>query len=134
MRETARSILIVDDHEDTLKLYSQVLLRNGYEVAIARDGEEALEWIDKYPPNLVVLDIMMPSLNGWEVCRRIKNTPALSSVIVLIVSSGIRRDGALQQLASECGAVEVVPKPLSPPELLTKIKTYLKNPPSRSAA
>lgn len=121
---------MVNDHEDTLYAYSRFFSKNGYEVAIARLGEEALEQISKSRPDLVILDVMMPKLSGWEVARTIRNTPGWNSIIILIVSGLISERDRLKRLALENDVDEVIPKPINPHALMEKVKAHLKEPPA----
>lgn len=123
-------ILVVEDHADTLKVYSMLLRQNGYEVTTASNGEEALEQISKSRPDLVMLDVMMPKLSGWELARIIRNTPEWSSIIILIVSAAIAKWGDLKRLALENDVDEVIPKPIAPHALIAKVKAHLKEPPA----
>lgn len=126
-------ILVVDDNEETLYIYARLFSKSGYEVAIARGGEEALEQISKSRPDLVILDVMMPKLSGWELARIIRNTPKWKSIIILIVSGAISERDGLKRLALENDVDEVVPKPIIPHALIAKVKAHLKEPPSQSA-
>lgn len=79
-------ILVVDDDADVVFFLKRVLEREGYSVAEAYSGEECLSKLSEVHPKLVILDIMMPGLDGWEVCRRIKENPRTNSIPVLMVS------------------------------------------------
>jgi len=105
-------ILVVDDVEDTRLLYSSYLTYAGLSVQEAGDGEEALAILAKSPPDLVVMDLAMPRLDGWESTRRIKSDPRTKDVGVIVVTSNAMAD----QLASAraAGADEVLTKPCLP--------------------
>jgi DNA-binding response OmpR family regulator len=81
-----RPILVVEDDDDVRDLLSRRLTQLGHEVLVARSGEEALELADASPPALVVLDIRLPGIDGWEVLRRLRDRPATSTTSILVVS------------------------------------------------
>lgn len=118
-----KQILIVDDNEDSCQVFTRVLRKEGYEVALARDGAEGLQKISASRPDLILLDVMLPGINGFEVCRTIKNDPSLRSIPVLIISAGI--DPALQEQGLNVGAEALLTKPIRPPDLIAKIRRYL---------
>lgn len=127
-------ILVVEDHPDTLKIYTWLLRKSGYEVTIARDGEEALEQITQSRPDLIILDVMLPKLSGWELARIIRNTPEWRSIIILIVSGAIAGWGELKQLALENDVDEVIPKSIAPNAVIAKVKAHVKEPPAELKA
>ena len=110
-------ILVVDDNRDILDLVQRVLQTYGHEVLIARDGLEALQQESTSHPDLVVLDVNLPTLDGWEVCRRIK---ARREVPVMLLT--VRAERADIQRSIEAGADDHVPKPFDITEFLGHIK------------
>lgn len=118
------NILVVDDNEQNLELLQAYLEDIKCRTIPARDGVEALEIIKKSKPDLVLLDVMMPKMSGFEVCRRIKNNPDTADLPVIMVT-------ALNELrdierAIESGTDDFLSKPVNKLELLTRVKTMLK--------
>ena len=113
-------ILVVDDNRDILDLVQRVLLTYGYDVVIARDGLEALQQETASQPDLVVLDVNLPILDGWEVCRRIK---ARRAVPVLLLT--VRAERADIDQSREAGADDHLPKPFDITEFLARINKLL---------
>ncbi|WP_445372515.1 EAL domain-containing protein [Methylomonas sp. HW2-6] len=116
-------ILVVDDTPASLKLLSELLRAEGYEVRSAIDGELALESAFDNPPDLVMLDIMMPGIDGFEVCRRLKAHPATRQVPVIFVSTLSETEEKVQGF--HLGAVDYVSKPYQREELLARVRTHL---------
>jgi DNA-binding response OmpR family regulator len=117
-------ILVVDDEPAIADLVRQVLLRHGYEVLTASDGDAALQAIYELRPNLVVLDLMLPKLSGWEVCRRVKEDEAVRSIPVLMLTARREERDLIEGL--EIGADDYVRKPFSTAELSARISTILR--------
>lgn len=116
-------ILIVDDEPNILLSLEFLMKKKGYEVFIARDGKEALDIIDKTIPNLVVLDIMMPEVDGYEVCKYIKTKPKFSNSKVIFLSAKIKEEEIQKGLA--LGADDYLTKPFSTRKLMQKITELL---------
>ena len=116
-------ILAVDDTPASLKLLSDILKEEGYEVRSAISGELALHSAISNPPELVLLDIRMPEMNGFEVCRQLKAHPATRDVPVIFVSAISDTDEKVQGF--ELGAVDFVTKPYQREELLARVHTHL---------
>lgn len=114
-------ILIVEDEPMVAEVVERYLRRDGYEVALARDGVAALEEFDRLQPDLIVLDLMLPGLDGMEVCRRIR---ARSSVPILMLTA--RGEEVDKLLGLEIGADDYVTKPFSPRELAARVKVILR--------
>jgi phosphate regulon transcriptional regulator PhoB len=117
-------VLIVEDEPDIRALVVHHLKREGYQVSAASSGEEALRQVQAAPPDLVLLDLMMPAMDGLEVCRRLRQDPATASLpIVMLTAKGDEVD---RVLGLEIGADDYVVKPFSPKELLARVRAVLR--------
>jgi len=116
-------ILVVDDQPANLRVVSALLNRHGYEVLSASDGESALELATAQVPDLMLLDMMMPGMDGFELISRIKQLPALGQVPVVFLTAAQDRDMLLR--AFDAGAVDYVTKPFMPEELLARVNAHL---------
>ncbi len=116
-------ILVVDDEPDILKLVNFALSTRGFEVLEATDGEAAVEMALAEQPDMVLLDVMMPLLNGYDACRRIKEDPATGHIPVLMLSA---KSQATEQAAGlESGADGYIVKPFTPKELVSQVTGLL---------
>lgn len=115
----ATKILIVDDDPYILMSLEFLMKKNGYDVMIARNGTEALDLLNKQVPALVLLDIMMPDVDGYEICRRIKKTEKLKLVKVVFMSAKTKE--ADIQKGYDLGASLYITKPFSTRELVKQI-------------
>ncbi|NNE09455.1 MAG: response regulator [Gemmatimonadetes bacterium] len=119
----SRKILIVDDEVYILHILDFSLGAEGYEVITAADGEEALEKARQERPDLVVLDVMMPKVDGFEACRRLKNDPETRELpVILLTAKGREVD---RKMGIEVGADDYIVKPFSPSKLIQKIESFL---------
>ena len=116
-------ILIVDDNSDNLELLSAILIEKHYTVHTAADGMLALERIAEKHPDLILLDIMMPGIDGFEVCRRLKADPSTASIPVIFISSLNETEDKLN--AFHTGGVDYITKPFMHEEVLARISTHL---------
>ena len=116
-------ILVVDDNQEIRNILKLFLTAEGYEVVTASCGEEALIMMDKTTPDLMTLDISMPGINGYEVCRRIRTESPQKSLPILIISGSIHPQDEIK--AFESGASEYIKKPFGKDELLSTIETVL---------
>lgn len=116
-------ILVVDDNRDILELVQRVLLTYGYDVVIARDGLEALQQEANAAPDVVVLDVNLPNLDGWEVCRRIK---ARRDVPVMLLT--VRAERADIEHSRNAGADDHLPKPFDIADFLARINRLAPHP------
>jgi putative two-component system response regulator len=117
------SILAVDDTPASLKLLTDLLKADGYEVRAAINGELALNAASQNPPELVLLDIRMPGMDGYEVCRHLKAQPATRDIPVIFVSAATESDEKVQGFT--VGAIDYVTKPYQRDELLARVHTHL---------
>jgi len=118
-----RLVLVADDDEDILVLVRTVLERAGYEVSAVRDGAEAIAAARQRRPDLAVLDVAMPELDGLEVLRRLRADASTSDVPVLLLSARVQEDDVARGFAT--GADAYVQKPFSPRELLDRVSELL---------
>ena len=117
-------ILVVDDEEDIQELVRYNLERNGYEVSCVSSGEEAIEGIKSFKPDLVVLDLMLPGIDGFEVCKILKSDPKTERLpIVMLTAKGEESDVVT---GLELGAEDYIVKPFSPQVLLARVRTVLR--------
>ena len=114
-------ILVVDDEENIVRLVRTYLEKDGFPVECAGDGEEALRKAASLNPALIVLDLMLPKVDGWEVCRRIRAT---SQVPIIVLTA--RTDDVDKIVGLELGADDYLPKPFEPMELLARVKAVLR--------
>lgn len=124
---TARkdTLLVVDDTPETLGFLTDTLDGAGFTVLIATDGESALALVDQITPDLVLMDALMPGMNGFETCRRLKNEKLLSHVPVVFMTGLSETEHVVQGLAA--GGVDYVTKPIILAELLARIRVHLTN-------
>ena len=121
---TQTKILIAEDDAEVMDLVRVYLTREGFEVAAAADGESALELAETAAPDLLVLDVMLPKLDGWAVCRRLRERETTQRLPIVMLTS--RSDEMDRVLGLELGADDYVTKPFSPRELLARIKAVLR--------
>jgi len=118
-----KSILVIDDDQTNQNIIRHFLEKNGFAVASAGDGEEGLRQARDKPPALILLDLMLPGMSGFQVLSRLKQDAALAPIPVVILSSLTQEDDMMKALTS--GAADYITKPLSPVVLMTKIKLLL---------
>ncbi len=116
-------ILIVDDLKANLKLLTYILENEGYQTSFALSGKEALERLKVLTPDLILLDLMMPEMNGLEICQAIKLNPNHKSIPIIFLTASQEEHHLIE--AFELGASDYVTKPFRKPELLTRIETHL---------
>jgi len=122
--QTASKILIVDDNVQNAELLQAYLEPLEAKTRIAGDGVEAMEMIKQEPPDIVLLDIMMPRMSGFEVCRRLKNNPETKAIPVVMVTA-LNELGDVER-GVDCGADDFLSKPINKLELLTRVKSLLR--------
>ena len=116
-------ILVVDDVPQNVRLLEAVLVPHGYEVVVAEDGTTALERVRAERPDLILLDVVMPDMDGYEVCRRLRQDDETAVLPVIMVTSSI---GQVKKMAIEAGADDFIPKPLDHDELLARVRSLLR--------
>ena len=118
------TVLVVDDNPANLRLLSQLLTRSGYKVRPVRSGASALATAQANPPDLILLDIMMPEMGGYEVCERLKADEQTRDIPIIFISA---LDTARDKVeAFDAGGVDYVPKPFQVEEVLARVETHLK--------
>ncbi len=125
-------ILLVDDEPDILEFVGYNLTREGFEVSTASNGLEALEVAQTFLPHLVLLDVMMPEMDGMETCRRLKEIPSLSRTIIVFLSARGEDESQLQGF--DPGADDYITKPIHPKLLVSRLKAILKRSESNEEA
>lgn len=123
MNEQKQTILIVDDNVDTVELLRKRLRAEGYNTEEAYDGQEALEKISQNKPDLILLDIMMPKIDGYEVCRRLKSDEVNKFIPIIMLTAKSDVESKVKGL--DIGADDYVPKPFDYRELLARIRSLL---------
>ena len=118
-----KKVLIADDNENIRQALTYLLEDEGYSLQIARDGAETLQKIREFRPDVLLLDVMMPEINGYDVCRTIKNDPDLKQIFVIMLTA--KGQLAEQERGREVGADEYVVKPFSPMDIRSKIINIL---------
>ena len=116
-------VLVVDDVARNVRMVSAILEAEGYEVPVATDGPHALSLIEARPPDLVLLDLRMPGMDGLEVCRQLKQRPESMDVPVIFLTAAHETELAAEVLAE--GAVDFIAKPFHAPELLARVRTHM---------
>ena len=119
----SKRILVIEDHEENRRLLRDLLTSFGYELTEAVTGEEGLTVAAANPPDLILMDIQLPGIDGYETTRRIKANPALRHIPVIAVTSYALSGDDVKAFAAGCDAY--VTKPFDPADLLEKIKGYL---------
>ena len=121
--ESTGRILIVDDTPENLAVLTQLLRGEGFEVLSALSGNRALQVAGRQPPDLVLLDIRMPEMDGYEVCRRFKEDPGLKAIPIIFISAAA--DTEVKVKAFTNGGVDFISKPFEPEEVLARVRTHL---------
>lgn len=125
-RDTARSaplVLVVDDVKNNVTILTEILRRSGYDTYAALSGDQALKYAAKRVPDLVLLDIMMPEMDGFETCRRMKDIPGMAEVPIIFVTAKTQPESITE--AYDIGGVDYIVKPYSRAEVLARISTHL---------
>jgi len=117
------TILIVDDIPENLKLLGTVLRKNGYKLLVASSGKQALTTVETKVPDLILLDISMPEMDGYEVCRRLKSENRFADIPIIFLTAKTEIDDIVEGF--KLGAVDYITKPFNPGELIARVKTHL---------
>jgi two-component system phosphate regulon response regulator PhoB len=129
----AERILLVDDEPDLLELVRVNLHQEGYEVETAEAGHEALAMLRRSPPDLVILDLMLPDISGTEICRQVRQDARLASLPIIMLTA--KADELDRVVGLELGADDYVTKPFSPRELALRVRAVLRrNTPAQATA
>lgn len=123
MEDSRKVILIVDDEKLNIN-FLKAILDDAYKVIPAKSGEQAFNRIANNPPDLILLDIVMPEMDGFEVCRRIKQDTATADIPVIFVTA--RQDEENERKGLELGAIDYITKPFSPPIVKTRVRNHIK--------
>lgn len=118
------SVLLVEDEEDIVTMLRYNLEREGFAVRATGDGEEALAMVAEAPPDVAILDWMLPSVSGLEICRSLRRSPATRSLPVIMLTARAEEEDRVRGLDS--GADDYVPKPFSPSELVARVRAVLR--------
>src|SRR5438094_414507 len=117
-------VLLLEDEKDVAELIRYNLAREGYGVLLTTNGADALRLVRETRPDVVLLDVLVPELHGWEVCRRLKQDPDLAGVAVIMVTGRVEEGDKV--LGFELGADDYVTKPFSPRELVARIRAVVR--------
>jgi two-component system, OmpR family, alkaline phosphatase synthesis response regulator PhoP len=124
-----KKILLIDDDPDFVEAVKVIVENGGYDVKVAYDGEEGLEAVAAEKPDLIVLDVMMPVMNGHEACAKLKANPATAKIPIILltaVADRVTTSTYTHRDMLESEAEDYMPKPVEPKELLNLIKNWLK--------
>lgn len=116
-------LLIVDDTPQNLQVLGSILRQQGYQLNVAQHGRQALEVAFKTPPDLILLDVMMPEMDGFEACRHLKEDPRTREIPIIFLTAKTGAEDIVQGF--ELGGVDYVAKPFNPAELLKRVQTHL---------
>ena len=124
MDNTKIKILLVDDEVDVLEVLTYNLLNQGYQILTANDGSEAVDMAIKYKPRLIIMDVMMPNMDGIEACEIIRKNNELNNTIIMFLTA--RGEDYSHIAAFDAGADDYVTKPIKPKILMSKVKSLLR--------
>ncbi len=124
MEENVIKILVVDDEPDILEFISYNLKKEGYRVSTAKDGMKAIQVAQTDPPDLIILDIMMPGLDGVEVCRKLRDLPLFKNTLIIFLTA--RSEDYSEIAGFDVGADDYIAKPIRPRVLIARINALLK--------
>ena len=117
---TQKKILLVDDSATTLMMEKMVLRRESFEIVTASNGRDAVDMASRENPDLILLDVIMPEMNGFEACRKIRET--VKTPIIMVTTRGEEQN---VEAGFESGCTDYITKPINGAELLSKVKNYL---------
>jgi len=124
MKNSDIKVLLVDDEQDIIEIISYNLEKEGYQVLTARNGKEAIEKAKKELPHLIILDVMMPEMDGMEACENIRKMDNLQNVIITFLTA--RGEDYSQVAGFDAGADDYITKPVKPKVLMSKVKALLR--------
>jgi DNA-binding response OmpR family regulator len=124
----ADSVLVVDDQQDAREMLSEYLAFSGFNVHSAQDGLEAIEMAMRVRPRVILMDLMMPRLDGWEATRRLRSNDKIAGTTIIAVSAFSQHDE--QQLARQAGCDAFIPKPVDLDHLANVVRAVLRRPPA----
>lgn len=113
-------ILAVDDTKDNLILVQTILESEGYQIDLVSDGKSALKYVEQSPPDLILLDVMMPGMDGYEVTRRIRQNPEIKSYVPILLITAFHESSVVEGLDN--GADDFIRKPFDTDELLARVR------------
>ncbi len=116
-------ILVVDDTPKNIQVLGKILEEKEYEIIVAQSGQQALKVVEKILPDLILLDVMMPEIDGFEVCKRLKNDSRTKSIPIIFLTAKIEIEDVIKGF--DLGAVDYITKPFNPKELLRRVETHL---------
>ena len=118
-----KKILFVDDEKDIVEVVASRLRASNYNVILAYDGQEALDKAHKEKPDLIILDLMLPKMDGYKVCGLLKTDTRYNKIPIIIFTA--RAQGSDMKMGQEVGADDYITKPFEPEELLGKVKKFI---------
>ena len=124
MKKKNIKILLVDDEQDILEIVGYNLAQEGYQISTAINGKEAVEKAKKEVPHLIIMDVMMPEMDGMEACENIRKIPELKNVIITFLTA--RSEDYSQVAGFDAGADDYITKPIKPKLLISKVKALLR--------
>lgn len=124
MKKKDIKILLVDDEQDILEIVGYNLSQEGYQIVTASNGKEAIQKAKKELPHLIIMDVMMPEMDGMEACESIRKLPELSNVIITFLTA--RSEDYSQVAGLDAGADDYIAKPIKPKLLVSKVKALLR--------
>lgn len=123
MNDRQFNILIVDDNQNNIQVFSTILNKYGYSISVALNGQQAIEYARKEVPDLILMDVMMPDMDGFETCLRLKSDPVTNEIPVIFLSARAESVDVVQGF--EVGGTDYVIKPVDSKELITRVNTHL---------
>ena len=118
-----KKILLVDDSSTTLMLEKMILRSDPYDLHVARDGRQALDMAVSQPPDLILMDVVMPVMDGFEACRRLRESEAARTVPIIMVTTKGQEEHI--ETGYQSGCTDYITKPIDGKELLAKVRTHL---------
>lgn len=117
-----KNILIVEDNEDNSLLAEKILIFYGFHPIIVPNGKEALEYCENHQPDLILMDLSLPDIDGMEVTRQLRKKPQYQKIPIIALTAHTQRD--LQETTQEAGLTDFLGKPFLPPDLIALVKKY----------